>query len=250
LVWNELREGVKADRLPRATQNFLENEFSDTALSVVTRFGLMRTAVKDLNSALRELYSSLPETIPLLPNQSYGIVRDEEIEAARDMVLVRTDSVFFEFRSYLELVAIFVYGILKGLKKEPASEQRLSSGQTVQLATAKGGLSTHNFLMYLCDQAGTSDNRPPVSADWFKFLSSVRNLFTHRGAPYCAIEQKSKTGPSFDVLIMKKNILDFQTATSTDYFRISEFQVVVGGATNLCSFAESYLKRKIAEMGG
>jgi hypothetical protein len=247
LVWGELRKVAEVDKLSWTTVHGLEGKFSDTAISIATRFDLMKVATDELNISLKALYSFLPPIVPRIPESNDGVVGGEDITAARDRVLLHTDSVFFEFRSYLELVAKFVYGILEGVQKAPASEQTLSSGKTVLLLKPKGGLVTHNFLLFLFDQHTQAGNIPRPSADWFTFLSGDRNLFTHGGAPYCAIEERTDVNRPFEVLIMRKNILDFKTAATNDYFRISEFQDVVQGVTGLSKIAESYVRQKISE---
>jgi hypothetical protein len=248
LVWGELRKVVEVGRLPGTTVHALKDKFSDIALSIVTRFDLMRVATDELNTSLKALFNSLPPIVPRMPDSNDGMVGDENIIAARDRVLLRPDSVFFEFRSYLELVAKFVYGILEGVQKAPTSEQTLSSGKTVLLLKPKGDVITHNFLIFLCDQPAKSGNLPGLSASWFTFLSGDRNLFSHGGAPYCAVEERNDVARRFDALIMRKNILDFKAATPSDYFRISEFQDVVRGVTDLSLVAQSYLMQKIAEL--
>lgn len=250
LVWGELRKVVEAGKLSEAAEAVLKEQFGDMALSIVTRSDLMRVAANELNTSLDELFDSLPSDAPRLPGSNDGIVSGEKTIAARDRVLLHTDSVFFEFRSYLEFVAKFVYGILERVQKAPAPEQTLSSGETVQLVTPKGKVITHNFLVFLCDQPPTSADAPHVSADWFIFLTGNRNLFTHGVAPYCAIEERNDLSRKFDVLIMRKNILDFKTASPADYFRISDLQGVVRGVKNLSLIAEWYVMQEIAGITG
>lgn len=199
LVWGELRKVVEADKLSAATEGALKEKFSDIALSIVTRSDLMRLAINELDTSLNELFTSVPPDAPRLPGSNDRIVNSENVTAARDRVLLHTDSVFFQFRSYLEFVAKFVYGILEGIQKAPAPKQTLSSGNTVSLIGSNGNVITHNFLAFLCDQPPTSGNAPQVSARWFSFLSGDRNLFTHGVAPYCAIEELNDVGRKFDV---------------------------------------------------
>jgi hypothetical protein len=250
LVWGELRKAVQAGKLSQAAEANLKEQYSDIALSIVTRSDLMRVATQELNTSRKELFDSLPPSAPRLPDSNDCIVSNENIIAARDRVLLHTDSVFFEFRSYLEFLAKFVYGILQGVHEAPAPKQTLSSGETIQLVTPKGIVITHNFLLFLCDQLPASAGAPHVCADWFIFLSGNRNLFTHGVAPYCAIEERNGSGRRFDVLIMRKNILDFKTAMPSDYFRISDLQRVVQGVKDVSLVAQSYVMKKIAGVTG
>jgi hypothetical protein len=148
-------------------------------------------------------------------------------------LLLALDSVLFEFRAYLELLATFVYEILVGIGSPPARSVSLSSGQALRLV-GKRGLQTRNFLRYLCDELSCSET-------WFVFLGTHRNVFTHNGAPYVAIEDRLVRPPEFDFLIMRTNIHDFQRADPEDYFRLSELESVVNGVKKLARAAQDKL---------
>ena len=97
-----------------------------------------------------------------------------------------------------------------------------------------GKLRTHDFLLFLCDQLH-------VSVDWFLFLSSHRNFFTHKATPYCAVEEPGSAPPKYDLLIMRTNILDFGAADPKDYFRISECSAVAAGLRRLGAAVQKHL---------
>jgi hypothetical protein len=80
-----------------------------------------------------------------------------------------------------------------------------------------------------------------IPKDWYEFLNSHRNFFTHAGAPYCAIEDRMVRPPEFDLIVMKANIHDFVSADPSDYFRISECQSVIEGLRSLSAGVQRYL---------
>ena len=200
----------------------------------------MKQAVSELTSALVGVYDQVRESWKIPEVEGSRVVKGAECERARDRVLLAIDSILFEFRAYLELLARFAYGILKALGKGPAPTEILSSRGAVEIINKNGKIKPHAFLLYVCDQVSV----PP---DWFEFLSSHRNFFTHNGAPYCAIEDLMVRPPEFDLLIMKTNIHDFDRADPSSYFRVSEFQTVVGGLSALSAAAQQYLVYKIRE---
>jgi hypothetical protein len=148
--------------------------------------------------------------------------------------LLATDSFLYECRSFLELLARFTYEMLVGIRKKPAPKQRLSTGQTATLIDRGGKLRTHHFLLFLCDQLR-------IPADWFLFLATHRNFFTHQATPYCAVEEPGTASPKYDLLIMRTNILDFSTADPKDYFRISECSAVPAGLRRLGAALQKHL---------
>jgi hypothetical protein len=124
--------------------------------------------------------------------------------------------------------------MLDGIRKKPAPKQRLSTRQTVTLIERGGKLRTRDFLLFLCDQLH-------IPADWFLFLATHRNVFTHRATPYCAVEETGSSSTKYDLLIMRRNILDFSAADPKDYFRISECSAVGTGLHRLGAAAQKHL---------
>jgi hypothetical protein len=185
-------------------------------------------------AALLDIYRLVPalSDIPML--NGIRTVNGEMYDRARDRVLLGTDAFFFEFRAYLELLARFTHGVLTAIGKGPVGTQLLSTGEKVQITTKTGNFRAHQFLLYISDKLG-------VSPDWYKFLSDHRNFFTHRGAPYCAIEDRLFVPRELDLLIMKANIHDFAEANPSDYFRVSDCQAVVDGMRKLSAAIQQYL---------
>ncbi len=138
---------------------------------------------------MRDLVDKIPEPWKIpeteLNGVLYRVVKGEELFKDRDKVLFAVDSVLFEFRAYLELIARYVYGVLKGVDRAPSAQATVSSGGAIRIVTKKGDLRAHGFLLYLCDLLFV-----PVS--WYDFLSEHRNFFTHEGAPYIAIEDLAR----------------------------------------------------------
>jgi hypothetical protein len=246
LVWAALREADDKGTIATSVVNSLITKFSNVALSIATRYTLMKVANDELNLALKTMYNILAAT-ELTEVLDYQVAHSDELADARDVVLLKTDSLFFESRSYLELLAKFAYGILASIQKAPTPEQSLSTGKKVKLLNNNGQLITHNFLLYLWDRLNESADQLGVSDRWLSFLSGNRNLFTHSAAPYCAIEDLGDSAPQFDVLIMRTNVTNFKTANSDDYFRLSEFSAVIRGMNGLAPAMETYLVKMITK---
>jgi hypothetical protein len=237
-IWTALGRAEALGKITGAERLALESSLGRTAIHMATRDYVMTVAVTELKNALQRLGQLIPEPwkIPEIDRDgnAYRVVNRKEIMIERDHVLLAVDSFLFEFRAYLELLAKFVYGILKGIKQAPSGKQRLSSGISVQVTDRKNKLRSHDFLLYFCDQLG-------VPIDWFDFLALHRNFFTHAGAPYIAIEDRLVRPPEFDFIIMRENIHQFQAANPKDYFRLSEFKKVVDGLSRLAGAAQRHI---------
>jgi len=233
-VWVALRQAGERGKIPASLPNELFHKFGETAIHLGTRHYIMRRAIEDLQNALRDIYGQVPDPWSMPVVEGFRVVRGDECERARDRVLLAVDSFLFEFRAYLDLLARFVHGVLLAIGEGPARTEQLSSGATVEIIGKNGKLKPHAFLLYVCDQLG-------VPADWYRFLTSHRNFFTHEGAPYCAIEDLMVRPPEFNLLIMKANIHDFQHADPGSYFRVSECESVVNGIRVLSAAAQQNL---------
>jgi hypothetical protein len=231
-IWASLRDASERAVVPAVLVGQLQQAFGETAIHLATRHYIMKRAIEELKTALTDIYNQIPDSwsVPALDR----VVKGQTSERARDHVLLATDSFLFEFRAYLDLLARFVHGILAAIGKGPAQTELLSSGKAIQIAGKNGNLKPHGFLLYLCDRLG-------VAPDWYGFLSTHRNFFTHEGAPYCAVEDRMVRPPEFDLIIMKRNIHDFESADPSDYFRVSECQSVVDGIRVLSTAAQRHL---------
>ena len=79
-------------------------------------------------------------------------IRGDDAQRKQHDVLFYTDSVLFEFRSYLDLIATFSYGVLNGIRKAPASTQMLASGSTIDLLDKNKKVLRNNYVLYICDR--------------------------------------------------------------------------------------------------
>ncbi len=220
-IWTALNSATSKAKVPTLPKE-LGNELGQTAIHLGTRDYMMRAALRELNASTKAIWDFIPSAIEVGSIPNTRVMRGRAVEDARDRVLLATDSFLYECRSFLDLVARFTYPMLTGIGKQPAAKQQLSTGQTVKLVEQGGRLRPHDFLLFLCDQLH-------VPTDWFLFLSSHRNVFTHEATPYCAVEEIAKVPTEYDLLIMRTNILDFSTADPKDYFRISECAAVATG---------------------
>jgi hypothetical protein len=233
-LWTALKRGQENGKVSEQAANELVAALGQTAIHLAARDYVLRSAVKQLKSSLTALTELIPEPWSIPVWHGYRVVGNDPIFSERDRALLAVDSVLFEFRSYLELLAAFIYKFLLGIGKPPASKIKLSSGEELIILGSRGKLMTHNFLRYLCNELSCPE-------DWYVFLSRHRNFFTHEGAPYIAIEDRLVRPPEFEFLIMRTNIQKFESAKSADYFRLSEFQGVIEGVRRLARAAQNRL---------
>lgn len=219
-VWTALRNAERRGAIQTNAATGLESKFGNLALHLGTRNYMIRRAVNEVKAALTEIYNQVPEPWSLPERHGYKVIGGQAAEDARDRVLLATDAFLFELRAYLDLLARFADGIRVGIRKPPPA-RHVHGGKQLKI-TSDGRLFPHSLLLWFCDTLA-------VPTDWYAFLVSHRNFFTHDGAPYCAIEDRLMRPPEFDLLIMRINIHDFRQANPGDYFRVSECQAVVKG---------------------
>lgn len=218
-IWTALRKAEETGRVTPDVAQSIHGALDDTALHLRMRHYLLNLAVKQLRTALLDLYKLVPdEWLP--PVRGFRVVRGNDWERARDQLLIAVEMFFYEFRAFLELLAKFCFELLTQIGKAPGPKAQLSSGEVIEVSSKKGKVKSHNFLLYMCETRN-------ISIDWFKFLVNHRNFFTHEGAPYCAIEDRLMIPKEYDLLIMRANVKDFTRANPQDYFRVSECQKVV-----------------------
>lgn len=232
-IWTALNSATSNGKVPTLRKE-LGNELGQTAIHLGTRDYMMRAALRELNASTKAIWDFIPSAIEVGSIPNTRVMRGRAVEDARDRVLLATDSFLYECRSFLDLVAKFTYAMLTSIGKQPAVKQQLSTGQTVRLVERGGRLRPHDFLLFLCHQL-------QVPTDWFLFLSSHRNVFTHEATPYCAVEETGSVPSAYDLLIMRTNILDFSTADPKDYFRISECAAVATGLRRFGAAVQKHL---------
>lgn len=233
-VWTALRRGQENGKVSKSAAIKLVAHLGNAAIHLAIRDYVLRAAVKQLKESLAVLVDLIPDPWSIPQRHGYRVVGNAQIYAERDRALLAFDSALFEFRSYLELLATFMYKFLLGIGKPPTSKVRHSSGEELEVVDKRGKLNTHNFLRHLCDEVSCPE-------DWYVFLRRHRNFFAHNGAPYIAIEDRPVSPPDFEFLIMRTNIHNFEDADPGDYFRLSEFQAVVDGVKRLARAAQEKL---------
>jgi len=238
-IWTALKRAEDHGKITPLARGQLHEKYDRTAVHLARRDHILRAAVEALKASLRALMDDIPEPWKIPETELGGIhyrtVRGKHLFEVRDSALFAVDSLLFEFRAYLELLANFVYGILKGTDGAPSSQVTLSSGKRIKILSKKGRLQTHSFLLYLCDCLS-------VGMDWYQFLSEHRNFFTHVGAPDIAIEDLARP-PEYGFIIMRVTIRDFAQADPRDYFRLSEFTEILKGVKKLAVEAQGHLVR-------
>jgi len=76
------------------------------------------------------------------------------------------------------------------------------------------------------------------STDWLDHLNDDRNYFTHRAAPYLAMDISTAR---YDVLFLKSNVIDLSTSKS--FVRLSEINGIVQGFHVAKGVIQSHLVR-------
>ena len=230
-IWTALGRAEDNGRIPRGTRAQIEQRLGQTAIYLASRDYIMRTAIHEQKTVLEAFGNLIPDQWMMADR--YRVVNTPAAFQARDRVLLGVDSFLFEFRAYLELLAAFVFRVLSKTGQPPPSKHTLPSGEVLEIRK-KGKLQTHDFLRYLC-------GRSSLPEDWYRFLAEHRNFFTHKAAPYIAVEDRGIRPPEYDFLIMRVNIHDFDTADPSDYFRLSDCTSVVKGVAQLAGKAQELL---------
>ena len=237
-IWTALSRAESTGIVNPGTTQTVQNDLGPTAVCLAQRDYVLRMAVNVLKESVSSLAGRIPDpwTIPEVESGGilYRVVSGKEIFKDREKALLAVDSILFEFRAYLELMAKFVFGVLKGIGHAPPPQKRIASGQLLTIVTKKGEFKAHNFLLYLCDQLS-------LDTGWYGFLVKHRNFFTHEGAPYIAIEDRMVRPPEFEFIVMRVNIHDFAKVGTEDYFRLSEFTNIVTGLKELSAKAQEHL---------
>jgi hypothetical protein len=234
-IWSALNRAAELGNVPPSLPEKLGKRFGGTAIHLGTRDYIMRATIRELKAAILEMCNLVSNAVEVSSIPNTRVLTGTDAERVRDRVLLAIDSFLYEFRAFLELLAKFAYGFLTVISKQPSAKQQLSTGKAVTLATKKAGtLRSHDFLLYLCDKF-------QVPTNWYMFLSTHRNFFTHDAAPYCAIEDRLMVPAEYDLLIMCTNVLDFTAANPGDYFRVSECAAVVMGVRQLGSAVQKHL---------
>lgn len=71
---------------------------------------------------------------------------------------------------------------------------------------------------------------------WLDILDKGRNFFTHRGAPYVAIDITSEDN---DILILRSNVIDL--STTNDFLRLSEVDAMIKGLFDAKAIVRNHL---------
>lgn len=231
-VWTALRRAEESGKVPPGALVGIGRRLGQTSIYLAGRDYILRTAVRQLKAALETLSNLIDDR--WMPAGPCRVVNAPEAVQARDAVLLAVDSFLFEFRAYLELLARFVYGVLTSIGNPPPALHSLPGRERLRVTDKNGRLRTHDFLRYLCAQLS-------VSEGWYSFLAEHRNFFTHRAAPYIAVEDRGIRPPEYDFLIMRVNIADFTKADPADYFRLSECAAIVDGVRRLAYKTQQFL---------
>ncbi len=235
-IWTALRRAEERQFIRAGTRVKLELRLGNTAIYLATRDQILRAGISELRNSLANLAERAPDSWTA-PN-NVRVIGENHLNGLRDRVLLLIDSFLFEFRAYLELLAKFTYPVSRAAGLGPPNSVQLTSGECLDIRDTNRKLITNNFLLYLCDQLG-------VSIDWYQFLRSHRNFFTHKGTPYLAIEDKLVRPPEYEFLVMRTNIHNFAAADPSDYFRLSECQGVVAGVKTFGQAVQAHLVRAL-----
>lgn len=234
-IWSALDQAIEDGTLKAQKKSEMVSELSEFALSAVTRGQIIRAAIIELNASDVKLHTLVPAKV------RDQVIRDEEITKVCYKILLDFDSMLFETRAFLDLIAKFWFGILKGIGKEPKPTKCLSGGHQSFL-DGRGKLRTYLILEYL--QA-----KLKLDKKWYERLQKQRNHFTHAAAPYCAIEIKQEVPPKLDLAIMRKNIVDFEIEDAANYVRLSDLKTVVDGVEKFAKRLQKDLTENIRNLG-
>jgi hypothetical protein len=233
-IWMTLHAAVKKRKIFVSAGHISMTCIEETALFLGQRDYILRACFDVLKGSLKALAERVPDISQIEEVNGYRTMHGEQLFKDRDAALLAVDSVLFEIRAYLDILANFAYAALKLVDRAPNSHEKLRSGKMIAVLTKRGVLQTNAFLRLLCDKLS-------LKSDWFEFLSQDRNFFTHEGAPYIAIEPVTVLPQELEFIIMRRNIHDFSEANPTDYFRLSELTDVLQNLRKVARGSERYL---------
>lgn len=209
-IWAAVNESVKAGRAKPVTP-----ELGELAIHLSTRLNLLPWIVRRVTEGAYSLYRAARDcsdehhSTPEVEGVSLRV--DDNVKYC---LLADLDSLLFELNAVCESMLKFFENVYA------------HAGVTMPKKSA--GLSLHHVL----EQAGNDPS-------WFVELDAHRNFFSHKGAPYAAIDT-TRTPEDYDLLILKQNVKCFDDPET--FLRLSEIGRIVDGFNRSRQVLQQHLR--------
>ncbi len=195
-IWSAVNEALE-----RRACGPVHDELRQLGVHVSTRLTMLPMIYRRINQAVGSIRAAVANHKPhheFTPGQeAYAFDLEDNLKFN---LLLDSDSLLFELNSCCELMTCFFEGLYA------------HAGRALPVAPA--GRAIRKIL----EDAGQP-------TQWFQELDSHRNFFIHSGAPYFAVDLSDPS--SYDLLIMKKNLLNFDD--EAEFLRVSTIAGVVAG---------------------
>ncbi len=206
-IWSAVNAAIRGGRSRNITKRL-----SELGVHISTRLNLLPHAIRRVNEgtvAVNATLANLSSNHVFLPGLQAQALRIDK--TLKFHLLLDVDSLLFEMNSLYELWSEFFKAFhLHANVEMPAA----SSDQSIRWVLEKGGGSTR----------------------WIDELRKERNYFTHRGAPYLAVDVSRK---HYDLVFLRSNVIDLDA--SNDYIRLSELNDMVQGFRKAKPLIRDYL---------
>lgn len=195
-IWSAVNDAIAVRKVPDLTR-----DTRDMGLYISIRLDMLPRIIERINKQCKQLYEEIegrgPEHESSEEKNGFSFDIDDDLKYS---LLVDIDSLLFELNSCCELMTRLFETLFK------------HAGKAIKKNRA--GLVIKKVL----EDAGQNP-------DWFVMLDGHRNFFMHVGAPYIAIDLTN--APSYDLLIMKENLVRFSDARK--FLRLSDLNRTVQG---------------------
>ena len=192
-----------------------ENSLGDLALAVSSKIAMLPSALRRVETRLRELDQHLkdePRMVDSLRNGAVYKVRDDKVLWE---LLLDIDCYLFEMYSTFDILDAFVKKFCRLILKRKAAPV-----ETERLLAERN-----------------------AAGAWLDDLRNSRNTFSHAGAPWIALEVTAKSPFRFELLILKRNVEDL-TDPST-YLHINQCLAIWSGLSLAFDHVREWLNEQI-----
>lgn len=217
-IWTAINQAVQAGRMKKIKHIF------ELGIAISTKLNMLPEIAHRINKSYRELCREIRKN----RDQKYEFTSDRGgygFEIDKDFkyrLLIDIDSLLFELNSCCELMKRFIYKIYNH------TGTKMKEGDI--------GKKIKDIIR----------NRDGDTA-WFEKLDKLRNSFIHEEAPDIAMDISDES--KYDLLIMNKDIKDFNSGNNDDAFiKLSMLGQIVKDFLRSKTFLQEHLIQYIRNL--
>jgi hypothetical protein len=205
-----INRAVETGKFPAAPR-----KIGELNLHITTRIDMLRRVTTRITNECKELAKIVSkhgqEHVFTPEHEAYAFSIDEDL---KHNLLVDIDSFLFECNACCELVAEILRLAYEHTGK-PIPKKDI--GKTMGRILKKSG----------------------KDISWFILLDNSRNIFAHNATPYAAVDISEEENRRYDLLIMKRNIRNFED--EEEFIRLSNFPKIFQGLLESLSIIEAHI---------